>query len=322
MARCIHPSSRPLDARARARRCASCWPALLLLLGACGTDDPSHAGGASPAINMEGGAPAAVDAGSPAPGRNDGGSGVVSGPALDAATSSAAEAGSTADAQPRPGDASAAQADARPATASDAGAISDAGIDAGSQPAGSCGASARVSTPFGCKFAWGTNDPGTSLAGSERLGFITKWVGLRGGQGREPARCDGCNWLGTLAGKASIPVYYAYFIGYLGSANGFADQNVNPNGPNLATDGAQLIRAQRSKIVDMYASYARQSAAVWKDKPVVWLLEGDFVQYTYAEQKQTLSMRELAELARDVTCAIKSKHAQRSGGHQPHHLAL
>ena len=56
----------------------------------------------------------------------------------------------------------------------------------------------------------------------------------------------------------------------------------------------------------MYASYARQSAAVWKDKPLVWLLEGDFVQYTYAEQKQTLSMRELGELARDISCAIKS----------------
>jgi hypothetical protein len=279
----------------------------MLLLGACGADDTSHAGGPSPAIQADGGAPAAVDAGGgPGPGRSDGGSGIVGGPTLDAAASSAAEAGSTADGQPRPSDASVAQADARPATASDAGAASDAGVDAGPQPAGSCGASARVNTPFGCKFAWGTNDPGTSLAGYERLGFITKWVGYEVDKSGNLPRCDGCSWLGTLAGKTSVPVYYAYFIGFLGSANGFADQNVNPNGPNLATDGAQLIRAQRSKIIDMYASYARQSAAVWKDKPVVWLLEGDFVQYTYAEQKQTLSMRELGELARDITCAIKS----------------
>jgi hypothetical protein len=44
---------------------------------------------------------------------------------------------------------------------------------------------------------------------------------------------------------------------------------------------------------------------VWPDKPLVWLLEGDFVQYTYKEQKSPLSLSELGDFARDITCAIK-----------------
>jgi hypothetical protein len=177
--------------------------------------------------------------------------------------------------------------------------------DAGSSVTGQCGSTTRRDTPFGCSFAWGTNDPGTSLPGSERLAFVSKWVGYEIDKAGNLPRCDGCSWLPTLASTAALPVYYAYFIGFLGSANGFADQNVNPNGPNLATDGAQLIRTQRAKLIELYASYARQSARAWPDKPLVWLLEGDFVQYTYKEQKQALSMQELATLARDISCAIK-----------------
>lgn len=179
----------------------------------------------------------------------------------------------------------------------------------GDGAAGQCGRPERVTAPFGCRFAWGTNDPTTSLPGLQRLGFVTKWVGYEVDKDGNLPRCDGCGWLSQFKTREQVPVYYAYFIGFLGSANGFADQNVNPNGPNLATDGAQLIRSQRDKLIDLYASYAAQSAHVLGDKPLVWLLEGDFVQYTYKEQKQALSMDELAVLARDITCAIK--------GHMP-----
>ena len=45
---------------------------------------------------------------------------------------------------------------------------------------------------------------------------------------------------------------------------------------------------------------------MWGTKPLVWLLEGDFVQYTGSTQANPLSYAELAQLAEDITCAIKA----------------
>ena len=201
--------------------------------------------------------------------------------------------------------------DSAVAVSSDAAAAATSSNDASAaQPSGpsssQCGSGTRNVTPFGCDFAWGTNDPGTPLPYANDVHFITKWVGYEVDKAGMLARCDGCSWLVTqFAQTAAVPVYYAYFIGFFGKANGLMDQNENPTGPNLATDASQLIRDKRSALIDMYASYAKQSARVWPTKPLVWLLEGDFVQYTYKEQKGALSMAELAELARDISCAIK-----------------
>jgi hypothetical protein len=177
----------------------------------------------------------------------------------------------------------------------------------GTPSSSSCGSVTFNQYPFGCKLAWGTNDTGASLASLAFLQFITKWVDWQiSADGTVPS-CDGCNWLsGTVASTNLIPVYYAYFVGYFGHANGLPDQNVNPNGPNLATDGAELIRNNRSKIINMYSSYAKSTAQVWKDKPLVWLLEGDFIQYGDSGQKNPLSYGELAQLTADITCAIKT----------------
>ena len=95
-------------------------------------------------------------------------------------------------------------------------------------------------------------------------------------------------------------------IGYYGHMNGLPDQNTNPNGANLATGGAALIKANRAKIINMYSNYARDTYAVWKTKPLVWFLEGDFIQYTETSQGSPLTMAELGQLAADITCAIKS----------------
>ncbi|MEY4509386.1 MAG: hypothetical protein RLZZ450_1508 [Pseudomonadota bacterium] len=173
---------------------------------------------------------------------------------------------------------------------------------------GSCGTGQRNSEAFGCAFAWGTNDLGTELTNWKELGFISKWIGWEVEKSGAVPRCEGCTWLKTqIAGTSTIPVYYGYFIGYFGSVNGFPDQNQQPSGPNLATDGAQLIRDHRSQIIDMYAYYAKETANAWPTKPLVWLLEGDFIQYAYQgkDQKNALSYKELGELARDITCAIK-----------------
>jgi hypothetical protein len=174
---------------------------------------------------------------------------------------------------------------------------------------GNCGAAMPASggKTFNCKFAFGTNDPGGSLASISELSFVSKWVGYEVQASGALPSCDGCNWLTmNVAPTPLIPVYYAYFIGFFGKANGLPDGNENPNGPNLTTGAAQLIRDHRAALIEMYASYAKQSAAVWKDKPLIWLLEGDFVQYTGESQMNRLSYSELGQLAQDITCAIKS----------------
>ena len=141
------------------------------------------------------------------------------------------------------------------------------------------------------------------------LQLMTFWIdyGIKA-DGSFPS-CSGCTWLKKLAPTSIVPVYYAYIVGYYAHANGIVDGNQcpsdNPNCTNLTNSGAKFVRAHRSTIVQAYADYAKQSYAVYPTKPVVWLLEGDFVQFTYSTQPEALSMTEVAQLAADITCAIK-----------------
>jgi hypothetical protein len=174
-----------------------------------------------------------------------------------------------------------------------------------------CGSSAVGfnANPFGCKFAWGAavNSP---LSGFSYLQFATTWIETGMKADGTYSTCGGCNWIrNNFASGSAIPVYYAYIIGYLGHANGITDGNLCPSGqpncPNLTNQGATLIRNNRDKIVQAYASYAQATHAVWPTKPLVWLLEGDFVQYSGTSQTNPLTMTELGQLASDITCAIK-----------------
>jgi len=203
-------------------------------------------------------------------------------------------------------------------TTASAGASGSAGVSgntagqagAPATAATSCGGASNTAAaqPFGCKFAWGTNDPGGSLAAFAGLSFMSKWVGYEIDMSGNLPRCDGCSWLKEQVGSTQlVPVYYAYFVGYFGKANGLPDGNENPNGPNLTTDAAKLIRAQKPKLISLYRDYAKQTAQAWPDKPIVWLLEGDFVQYTSDTQKEPLTLDELAGLGQDIACAIKSE---------------
>ena len=95
-------------------------------------------------------------------------------------------------------------------------------------------------------------------------------------------------------------------IGYYGHMNGLPDRNTNPNGPNLATGGAALIKANRAEDHRHVRAATRCGThAVWKTKPLVWFLEGDFIQYAESAQTSPLTMAELGQLAADITCAIK-----------------
>jgi hypothetical protein len=159
---------------------------------------------------------------------------------------------------------------------------------------------------LGCNFAWGIATPGGSLGSYSYLQFMSTWAGSNITAAGTFASFSNKSWLSNLASTNIIPAYYAYIIGYYGHANGLPDQNTNPNGANLSTGGAALITANYSKIVSAYAWYAQQTYAVWKTKPLVWLLEGDMVQYTATSQSAPLSYAALGQLAADITCAIKS----------------
>ena len=171
----------------------------------------------------------------------------------------------------------------------------------------SCTATAPSLNPFGCNMAWGMNNPGGSLTSYNYLQFMSFWIGSEARADGTLSSCSGCNWLTrNMAATNLIPVYYGYIIGFYGHANGLPDGNQAPNGPNLTTGGANLIRNNRAKIISMYGSYATQTRAAWGTKPLVWLLEGDFVQYTGTSQANPLTYAELAQLAEDITCAIKA----------------
>ena len=82
--------------------------------------------------------------------------------------------------------------------------------------------------------------------------------------------------------------------------------DTDTDGHTLCTDGAQWIKTNRAVIVNMYAQYAKRVYAVSPNKPVIWWLEGDFIQYSYAQQSSPLTYAELGSLTRDITCAIKA----------------
>jgi hypothetical protein len=183
------------------------------------------------------------------------------------------------------------------------------GSGGGTAPQACTGAGALNPNPFGCTFAWGRHNPSGSgsLSSYNYLQSVAFWVepGVRADGTYQT--CSGCNWLTSrVASSNLIPIYYAYMIGFYGHMNGLPDQNLAPNGANLATGGGALIKANRSKIIDLYARYAQQTHAVWSTKPLVWFLEGDFIQYTETSQGSPLTMDELGQLAADITCAIKS----------------
>ncbi len=190
-----------------------------------------------------------------------------------------------------------------------AGAAGNAGASpaAGAGSVGACGPTTPNPHPFGCQFAWGgAADDQSSLASFSYLQFMSYWVDSSISAAGTYTTCNGCSWLtDKVAPTALIPAYYAYIIGFLAHANGIVDGNQD-GGKKLTTDGAALVKANRAAIVAAYAWYAKETFKVWPNKPLVWLLEGDFVQLQDAGQTSPLTMTEVGQLAADITCAIKS----------------
>jgi len=170
-----------------------------------------------------------------------------------------------------------------------------------------------AANPFGCTFAWGVNGNPTSY-----LQFASAWAGYNiKADGTFPANgFDSGNWLKSFASTTAVPAYYAYILGYYGHANGLQDGNVNPGGPNLTNGMGPLLLGvlnaacpqgticDQNLMVKAYAWYAAQTYAAYK-KPVIWLLEGDFIQYSVEGSTSGLSYAQLGQLAAQIALAIK-----------------
>ncbi len=181
-------------------------------------------------------------------------------------------------------------------------------------PASTCGTGTTPApNPFSCTFAWGVNGNPTSY-----LQFASAWAGYNiKADGTFPANgFDSGNWLKSFASTTAVPAYYAYILGYYGHANGLQDGNVNPGGPNLTNGMGPLLLGvdnaacpqgticDQNLMVKAYAWYAAQTYAAYK-KPVIWLLEGDFIQYSVEGSTSGLSYAQLGQLAAQITMAIK-----------------
>jgi len=264
-----------------------------LLVSACGTSDviPKGAGSAG-APNGGGGASA--------------GAGSVGGTGTAGASAAAGSGGALNAAGAGAGIAGTSGASGSGASAGSAGSAGASGV-AGAGPVGACGPTTPNQYPFGCKFAWGgAADEQSSLASFNYLQFMSYWVDSTISAAGTYSTCNGCNWLTSkVKNTALIPAYYAYIIGFLAHANGIVDGN-QTGGKKLTTDGAALVKANRAAIVSAYGWYAKETYKVWPSKPLVWLLEGDFVQLQDAGQSSPMTMTEVGQLAADITCAIKS----------------
>jgi hypothetical protein len=181
----------------------------------------------------------------------------------------------------------------------------------GSGTGGSTPGCGSINTnPFNCEFAWGAPSNGNN---SSWLNFVSTWIGdeTNGGLSSWSASatnnsCGDCNLVESVANTNSMVVFYTYFIGFQACLQGgYCDCNTDSN-DNLCSHGAQFIRNNRDIIVRAYGEYARVVYQRSPNKPVIWWLEGDFIQYSYEDQQNPLSYEELGSLSRDITCAIKS----------------
>jgi hypothetical protein len=172
---------------------------------------------------------------------------------------------------------------------------------------------------------------------------MTNWAGYEIQANGSISAFDNSGFVTGLTSTNIIPAYYTYFIGYYGHANHLPDQNCCSCGsnccqtctssqPNLTTGAAYLLLGDpnganapcsstttfcsKNLIVQAYAWYAAQTYKVWPTKPFVWLIEGDFIQYTDNSQvasltstsgsKAALSYAQLGQLAALIASAIKT----------------
>ncbi len=200
---------------------------------------------------------------------------------------------------------------------------------------------ASRANPFACKFAWGEPVPSGSLSSDSWLQFMTNWAGSEIQANGSISTFDNGGFLSQVSATNLVPAYYTYLIGFYGHANKLPDQNCCGGSscvtctaaqPNLSTGAAYLLLGDptganapchsttafcdKNLIVQAYAYYAQQTQKAWPTRPLVWLIEGDFIQYAASSQvasltstsgaSAALSYAQLGQLAALIASAIKS----------------
>jgi hypothetical protein len=173
-------------------------------------------------------------------------------------------------------------------------------------------------SPF-CQFKWSATYTGTPAERATRglarypsnLGMLAAWTGYDEDDQlnnlvKKLFRDLGDSARGELKGK--VPILYAYMIPFKAYNKDGLDKNCAPNSAkaNICTEGAVWIRANRKYLREMYASYARQIAALWgTERPIFWLFEPGLNDYVRTSQTEPFTLQELGELAQDLIQTLK-----------------
>lgn len=161
-----------------------------------------------------------------------------------------------------------------------------------------------------CRFHFGTIDSKATGGGSnliQQLDFFTPgW--MLGESFDQKYVCDATRAGGALEGK--IPIVVAYLAaGIVKRRANICDCNVASCGANndLCRQGAALVNQNKQTILNAYRSYSQGYAGCYgTTKPIVFVMEPDFYQYTGSEQTDPWTPMEAGQIMTEFVAALKS----------------
>jgi len=136
--------------------------------------------------------------------------------------------------------------------------------------------------------------------------FTPGWMGLKDTFDMQHV-CDDTKPGATFA--AQVPAIVSYTAAFYAKRTGnLQDCNVPGAQQTLCLTGAQIIKRDLSKIVAVYESYAKGFAQCYgTERPIIFMMEPDFYQYTVETQTQPWSAAEAGQIMTQFVQAIR-KH--------------
>jgi hypothetical protein len=161
-----------------------------------------------------------------------------------------------------------------------------------------------------CRFHFGTIDSKAKSGGGSlisELDFFTPgW--MLGESFDQSYVCDETRAGGELEGK--VPIVVAYLAaGIVKRIANICDCNVPDCGTNndLCHQGAALVTQHKQTILNAYRSYSQGYAGCYgTTKPIVFVMEPDFFQYTISEQTAPWTPAEAGQIMSEFVMALKT----------------
>ena len=186
------------------------------------------------------------------------------------------------------------------------GAGGTGGAAAGAAGKGGSGNTPRVFSQ--CRFHFGAIDgsarQNASLAA--QLDYFTPgWMGTNGDTFDQGYVCDDTDPGEPLAGK--IPFVVSYIAaGYAKRHHSPRLNDCNVGTPHLCTEGAGFIAQNLAAILNVYRSFARGYANCYgTTRPIVFLMEPDFYQYTASTQNDPWTPAEAGQFMSQFVGALR-----------------